>query len=169
MPAAEGREPSMAFDMFLLLDTIPGESVDRMFKGQTELHAITSGLHNPVMVGSGISDAKPRADQLVVTKWVDSTSPLLAKALLTGGKLATGRISFRKAGDTPDGLVFLTMDLRPVFVNNIQSVTSGTDDRPVEQVTLAFGEITWTYTRQKPDGTTSQTRYGWSFVNNSPI
>jgi type VI secretion system secreted protein Hcp len=158
----------MAYDIFLRLDTIPGESMDTTFRGQIELSSITSGLHHPAMVGSSSpSDAKPSADQVVVTKLVDSASVPLAKAVLTGARLANGRISFRRAGETR--LVFLTMDVKYVVINDIQWVSSIGDELPGEQVTLAFGEIMWTYTRQNQDGTTSQTRYGWSFITNSPI
>ncbi len=157
----------MALDIFLRLDTITGESVDRVFRGQTALHSVTSGLHAPVEVGTsaGAGTGRAMADRLVVTKWADSTSPLLAKALTTGTELATGRVSFR---NPVDGLVFLTMDLNHVFVSDIQSGTSPGDDRPGEQVTLAFGEIRSTYTRKNPDGTTSQTTWFWSFITNSP-
>jgi type VI secretion system secreted protein Hcp len=170
MAAAKGRELSMAMDIFLRLDTIPGESRDFMFKGQIDVLKVSSGLQAPVQLDtSGLSiDGRAAADRLVVAKWVDVASVPLAKALVTGGRLAAGRITFRKAGETP--LVFLTLDLRPVLVADISSETSGGEDRPLEQVTLAFGEVQWTYTRQNPDGSTSPpTKFAWSFINNSSV
>lgn len=72
--------------------------------------------------GGSVSDGKATADRLVVTKPVDSTSVLLAKALVTGVQLPTGRVSSRNPAT---GLVFLTVDLAHVWVTDIQSVTSG--------------------------------------------
>jgi type VI secretion system secreted protein Hcp len=157
----------MAFDCFLRLDQIPGESIDQTFKGQIHIRSITSGMHSPVQLGGPPLDldAKASADRLVVTKWVDSASLLLAEALVTKKQLTSGLVSFRR----PDGLVYLTIDLRPVFVTDIESVASHGDELVAEQVTLAFADIIWTYTRRKADGSTSQTRYGWSFINNTRL
>jgi type VI secretion system secreted protein Hcp len=170
MPGAEGGELSMAIDMFLRLDTIPGESRDSMFKGQIDVLQVSSGLQAPVRLSaSGLSiDGMAAPDRLVVAKWVDAASVPLAKALVTGGRLAFGRITFRKAGEMP--VVFLTLDVKPVLVADISSETSGGEDRPMEQVTLAFGDIQWTYTRQNPDGSTSPpTKFAWSFTHNSSV
>jgi type VI secretion system secreted protein Hcp len=156
----------MAVDIFLRLDTIPGESIDRVFRGQIPLRSVASGLHTPVQLsGPEAGAGKAGPDRLVVTKWVDSSSVLLAKALTTGAELATGRISFRNPADL---LVFLTMDFNHVFVSDIQSEISPGDERPGDQVTLTFGEIAWTYARKNPDGSTSQTQWFWSFITNSP-
>jgi type VI secretion system secreted protein Hcp len=169
MAAAKGGS-CMAIDMFLRLDTIAGESRDSTFKGQIDVLQVSSGLQAPVQFSSGsLSTAgMAAADRLVVAKWVDVASVPLAKALLTGGRLANGRITFRRSGTMP--VVFLTLDVRPVLVADISSETSGGEDRSVEKVTLAFGEIQWTYTRQNPDGSTSPPiKFAWSFIENSPV
>jgi type VI secretion system secreted protein Hcp len=166
MAAAEGREPSMALDAFLRLDQIPGESIDRTFRDQIHIRSIAFGMHSPVQLGGPLDlDAKASADRLVVTKWVDSASLLLAEALVTKKQLPSGRVSFRM----PDGLVYLTIDLKTVFVADIESVASPDDELMSEQVTLAFADILWTYTRRKADGSISRTGFGWSFLHNSRL
>ncbi len=156
----------MALDAFLRLDQIPGESIDRTFRDQIHIQSIALGMHSPVQLGGPLDlDAKASADRLVVTKWVDSASLLLAEALVTKKQLPSGRVSFRM----PDGLVYLTIDLKTVFVADIESVASPDDDLMSEQVTLAFADILWTYTRRKADGSISRTGFGWSFLNNSRL
>jgi type VI protein secretion system component Hcp len=156
----------MPVDIFLALDTMTGESADPQFKGQMQLESITSGLHRRVELAAGASGPvarteKPTAPDLVITKRVDSTSVKLAKALLTKTTWSRGRVNFR---DGNTGLVFLTMDLKGVLVSDIQSVASGTDDRPNEQVTLRFMAINWIYTRKNPDGTKSEITFAWDFA-----
>jgi type VI secretion system Hcp family effector len=148
-------------DIFLHLDTIDGEVVIPQFKGQIEVASVSSGLYIPARTGSLVSEVIPAAHRPVITKPMDSASVKLAQALLTGTPLANGVISF---WDPARALVYLTINLDYVYVSDIESVTSGTDDLPHEQVTLAVARIRWTYTRKNPDGTTSKTTFGWDFT-----
>jgi type VI secretion system secreted protein Hcp len=157
----------MALDAFLRLDQIPGESIDPKFQGQIHIRSMAFGMHSPVQLGGPLDlDAKASADRLVVTKWVDSASLLLAEALVTKKQVTSGRVSFRSP---VDGLVYLTIDLKTVFVADIESVASLDDELVSEQVTLAFADIIWTYTRRKADGSISRTGFGWSFLHNSRL
>jgi type VI secretion system secreted protein Hcp len=165
--AAEGSR-LVPTDIFLHLDTIAGESLDQQFKGQVMLASFTSGVHLPVQIGPAepSSLGSPTATELVITKQVDSASVRLAQALLTKASLSNGVISCR---NPMNGLVFLTVNLPYVWVSDIQSAIVGAEDFPHEQVTLAFTRIIWTYVRKNPDGSTSQIKYGWDFVTESPI
>jgi type VI protein secretion system component Hcp len=159
----------MPVDISLALDTIAGESTDPQFKGQIELTSVTSGLHRSVDFSSAtgaVATHELTAPELVITRRVDSTSVRLAKALLTKTILSKGRVSFRNPNT---GLVFLTMDLKSVSVRDIQSVASGPDGRPNEQVTLGFTAVNWIYTRKNPDGTKSEITFAWDFVSDSPV
>ena len=150
-------------DIFLHLDAIDGEAVIPQFKGQIEVASVSSGVYMPTPTGSGsfLSEVIPAAHRPVITKPMDSASVKLAQALLTGTPLANGVISF---WDPARALVYLTINLEYVYVSDIESVASGTNDRPHEQVTLAVARIRWTYTRKNPDGTTSKTAFGWDFT-----
>jgi type VI protein secretion system component Hcp len=155
-------------DIFLRLDTIGGEVVAPQFKGQIEVASVSAGVYIPPMSGSSLAGSAvyPAAHQPVITKPVDSASVNLMQAFLTGTRLTNGVISF---WDPVSALVYLTIKLDYLYVSGIESVISGTDDRPHEKVTLAVPRIYWTYLRKNPDGTTSKTAFGWDFTLARPI
>jgi type VI protein secretion system component Hcp len=137
-------------DMFLTLPGIKGESKDPAFAGTMELAWANWGMNLP-----GSSDGRlgpSQADEIVVSKPVDSTSPLLLKAL-NSPPMTNGRISFRQPGPDPTtSPVFLIIDLVDVVVRRVVVQSTREDYRPIEEVSLEFREATWTYRRRNADG-----------------
>jgi type VI secretion system secreted protein Hcp len=143
----------MAFDIFLSLAGIKGESRDSAFQGTTELQSINWGFSLSGSISQGFG--KPDSDEIVVSKFVDSTSPLLIKALNSAAPIGTGKISFRKAGSAATSNIFLVVDLVDVVVRRVTVQSMGGDELPSEQVSLEFREGTWTYRVQNADGSYS--------------
>ena len=143
----------MASDIFLNLAGIKGESRDSAFLGTTELHSVNWGFSLSGSISQGFG--KPDSDEIVVSKYVDSTSPLLMKALDSAAPIGTGKISFRKAGAIATPNVFLVVDLVDVVVRRVTAQSMGADELPSEQVSLDFRQGTWTYRRQNADGSYS--------------
>jgi type VI secretion system secreted protein Hcp len=135
----------MAFDAFLRLDNIPGESLDSVHKGEIEIASLTYGG-----MQSGTEMGKFRLDDITVTKPVDVASVRLLKASATGIPVATGRIVVRKAGATP--LEFLQIDLTNVLVRQVTTRGTPGDEIPMEDVTLSPERITLSYRPQLSDG-----------------
>jgi type VI secretion system secreted protein Hcp len=162
----------MAFDSFLKLDTITGESTDSNFAGCMEIFSFSLGAANPVTISSsagGAGGGKASLSGFNFMKKTDSASPALYQACVTGAHLATGTVSLRKAGGT--ALVYLTYGFKVIFVDSIQwSGSQGGDDTPMESVSLAFGTLTVDYQPQdstgKPKG--GAVHGGWNVQTNQP-
>jgi type VI secretion system secreted protein Hcp len=139
-------------DIFLTLAGIKGETTDATFRGATELYSVNWGSDLPEISPGKFGPAQ--LDQIVVSKAVDSTSPLLLQALNGATPITSGRISFRKPGELK-AAAFLVIDLVDVVVRRIVAESSGPEGRPSEQVSLEFRGATWTYSRQNADGSYS--------------
>lgn len=162
----------MAFDTFLNLDGIKGESQDSSYKGWIEIFSFSMGVANPATIGSatgGAGAGKASLSSINLMKKSDTSSPLLFQACCTGKHFQTAQMTFRKAGGK--ALVYLQYDLNEVFVESIQwSGSSGGDDSPQESVSLAYGAINVTYTPQKVDGTPdSAVIAGWDVKANTKM
>jgi len=162
----------MAFDAFLKLDTITGESTDSKFAGSMEIFSFSLGAMNPVTIGSaagGGGGGKASLASLSFTKKTDMASPVLYQTCVTGGHLATGTVTLRKAGGT--ALVYLTYGLQVVYVDSIHwSGSQGGDDTPTESVSLTFGALTVDYQPQDNTGAPKggAVHGGWNVQTNLP-
>lgn len=140
----------MATSNFLKLDGIDGESTDRHHRGEVELLSWSWGVTNDTAGGSGggsgVGRATPQA--LVFVHRYDKASPPLARLAVTGRHLRSAVLSARRSGAGQRD--FLVVTLKDVLVTAVQMADSG--DGPVEQVSLRFGEIGFSYTPQTPRG-----------------
>lgn len=96
----------------------------------------------------------PRANVTVsdvaVTKTLDKASPSLSKACADGKSLAKVEIQFC-TGACKDKQKYLEYTLTNVIVTSYSiSGTSQDDTVPVEQVTMNYAEIEWTYSSLDP-------------------
>jgi type VI secretion system secreted protein Hcp len=162
----------MAFDAYLKLDTITGESTSTGFTGCMEIFNFSLGAANPVTIGSasgGAGGGKAILQPFSFTKKTDSASPNLYQACVTGAHLATGSVQLRKAGGT--ALVYLTYGFKVIFIESISwSGSSGGDDSPTEHVSAAFGTLTIDYQAQDSTGKPSggAIHGGWNVQTNQP-
>jgi type VI secretion system secreted protein Hcp len=144
----------MAFDAFLELDGVDGESTRKGFEGQIELLSFNLGAHNPSTIGAGGGGGagKVSLTPFVLTKVTDKASPTLFQACCTGKHFPKAKVTLHKAGG--DAAVdYLTYEFEKVFVEDLSwSGSSGGDDRPIEQASLAYGKVTVTYTPQTETG-----------------
>jgi type VI secretion system secreted protein Hcp len=161
----------MAFDAYLKLDTITGESTSQGFTGCMEIFNFSLGAANPVTIGSasgGGGGGKATLNSLSFTKKTDKASPVLYQTCVTGAHLATGTVTLRKAGGSP--LVYLTYGLKVVYVDSIQwSGSTGGDDTPTEHVSLTFGTLTVDYQPQDNTGKAlgGAVHGGWNVQTNA--
>lgn len=138
-------------DMFLQLDGINGESQDENFQNAIEVQSFSWGVSNSgsaqYQKGSGVG--KSTVQDLHVTKRIDSSSPSLVQACVTGDHIASGTLSIRKAGGS-NALVYLTYALTNILVSSVSTGSGGADVQ--ESVTLNFQQFKETYTPQSEQG-----------------
>jgi len=142
----------MAVDMFLKIDDIKGESVDKTHKDSIQVLSWSWGLtqsgstHDTPGGGSG----KVNVQDLTFTKYVDTSTPNLIKMCCNGKHFKQGLLTIRKAGEKP--LEYLKIKLVDIVIASVSTGGSGGEDRLTENITLNFGQFEVQYTPQKHDG-----------------
>ncbi|MGH7421958.1 MAG: Hcp family type VI secretion system effector [Gemmatimonadales bacterium] len=145
----------MAFDAFLKIDGVDGESTRKGFEKQMEIQSFSFGASNPSTIGAGGGGGgggKVSVSSFNVMKKSDAASPLLFLTCCQGDHYKTAVVTLNKsAGKAP--IDFIKYEFEEVYVDNIQwSGASGGDDTPMENVSFSFAKVSITYTPQKPDG-----------------
>lgn len=153
-----------AIDMFLKLDGIPGESVDKANVGSVDILAWSEGLSNSgtTHVGGGGGAGKLNVQDISVTKYLDSSSPLLRQYIASGRIIPSAVLTARTSGENPR--VFFKIELKNILISSVSAGGSGGEDRLTENLSLNFAEVKWTYT--KPDG--REVTAGWDIAENIP-
>lgn len=141
----------MAFDTFLFLEGIDGESTAKIENPPLpskafEILSWSFGASNPSTVGSGrggLSAGKVSVSTFNVMKKTENASPQLFLNNCTGQHIAKGSIIMRKAtGKDGKQQTFLQYDFTEVMVDSIQwSGHSGGDDTPMESISFAFATV----------------------------
>jgi type VI secretion system secreted protein Hcp len=158
----------MAVDMFLELEGVKGESVDKTHKGKIDILSWSWGLSNTGTLhhGSGGGAGKASFQDITVTKYVDAASPNLMLYCAGGKHFAKGKIIVRKAGDTP--LEYLTIEFDKVMVAAYQTGGSGGEERISESVTLNFAKVKVEYVTQgEKGGKGTPSAFSWDIAANA--
>ncbi len=134
----------MAFDAFLKIDGIPGESQDDKHKNEIDVLSFHWGISRSGRGRAEVQDFK-------IVKHVDAATPLLFEAVCTGQSIKEATFTARKAGEK--GVDFLKIRFDEVLISSAAPAgTAGGEDLPMEQVTLDFGSVEIEFTKQNPDG-----------------
>ncbi len=143
----------MALDMFIDIDGVPGESIDKVHKGHISLLAWSWGTSQSGTThsGPGGGAGKVNVQDLSFTKYIDSSSHLLLLNCCNGKHIPKATLTIRKAGgDSP--VDYLVLTLEEILVSSVSTGGSGGEDRLTENVSLNFAKFKFEYTKQKADG-----------------
>ena len=179
----------MAFDAFLKLDGIKGESTDHKHKGEIDIMSFSFGMSQigTSHTGSGGGSGKVTFQDLHITKRVDSSSPLLFLNCANGQHIKEANLVVRKAGG--DQMEYMKWKLTDVLVSSYQpagatthsgaaaataggaSVGGYSDEIPLEQISLNYSKIEFSYQPQGADGKPSggPVMAGWDVKANKKV
>lgn len=134
----------MAFDAFLKLDGIKGESTDAKHKDEIDVLSYHWGVTQ--------AGGKPQPDALTFTTRYSTASPALFVKCAAGEHIAEGQLTLRRAGG--DQVDFLKIKLGDILVSGYETggEADGDLDIPLEEIALNFTTIEFEYARQKEDG-----------------
>jgi len=168
----------MAVDLFLKLDGIPGESVDREHKGEIVLESFSWGETNAsshVAAGSGAGAGKVSMQDFHFTARVSVATPKLMLFCANGQHIKTGVMTVRKAGEQSPGaetggqFEFLFYKFQNVIITSVQEA-GDTSDRPLDAVSFAFQKINVEYKEQTAAGGIGTTvDFAWDLTANKKI
>ena len=142
----------MAVDMFLKLEGVPGESIDKTHAGEIEVQSCSLGgsQGSGMASGTGGGTGKVNLQDVHFSKSLDTASLVLFQKMCNGKHIPSALITFRKAGEKP--LEYLKIKLTDIIVTNVSWGGSGGGDSTSEQLSLAFTKIECEYFAQKADG-----------------
>jgi type VI secretion system secreted protein Hcp len=159
----------MAFDAFLRLDGITGESQKEHHKGQIDLMSFSWAASNGTAVGTGtgVSTGKVQVSDFSIMKATDSSSPVLYQTCCGGSVIPTGNVYLRRQVQG-NATIYLEYSFTNVFVTSINwSGSGGGGDSPSESVTFCFEVGTVDYAPQNDDGTLGNFIHGgWDVGQN---
>lgn len=147
----------MAFDAFLKIDGIAGDSTDATHKGEIQVLGFQEGLSNPGARGSatgGAGAGKVTFQDFQFTAPVNSATPKLLLACASGQHINGAILTVRKAGGKgPGGGVdFLKYTLTDVFVSSVTTGGASGDEAIHEQFSLAFAKLQVSFQPENPTG-----------------
>jgi len=151
------NEPSarpMAYDMFLKIEGVPGESTDKDHRDWIEIlsysHGVTMSVE-PGVVGGGRTTARSEHRDFSVVKEMDKASPKLALHCCKGDRLTNIKLELCRTDGGREK--YMEYERRDVIVTAVrpQGDPASGGDRPTEEVTLNYGKIAWTYTEFDPN------------------
>jgi type VI secretion system secreted protein Hcp len=134
----------MAFDAFLKIEGIEGDSTDKDHKGEIEILSFSWGETNasPSNRGGGGGAGKVSMQDFHFTMQVSKASPNLMLACATGRHFQEATLTARKAGQRQQE--FLKIKLSDVLVSSYQT-DGNTNDKeaplPTDQISLNFVKI----------------------------
>ena len=145
----------MAFDAFLKVDGIDGETTRKGYEKCIAVQSFSWGGANASTIGvtGGGGGGKGTLSSLNIMKKADATSPKFFQKCMEGEHIPKASLTLLKSGGK-ESVDFIKYELETVYVDAFQNTGSeGGDDTPTEAVSMSFGKCTSTYTPQKADGT----------------
>jgi type VI secretion system secreted protein Hcp len=140
----------MAYDAFLKIGTIPGETTDDKYKDHIEIlsysHALTQPTSGSVNTAGSRTAERVDHSNFTITKPIDKASPKLALACCNGEHISDVTLFLCRAGK--DKQKYMEYKMSDVVVSSVAPKKDpGTNgDLPLEEVSFAYGKIEWTYT-----------------------
>jgi len=139
---------SAAYEFYMQIQGIPGESTEKNHVGWIEVLSIAqpSSQQLPMVVGQGTMPTPPRptgtagAGQVTIMKALDKSSPQIFQSCAGGKQMGSVRIEqFR------DRMPFMAYDLKNVLITRyVLSRPSG--KLPMEEISFNYASIEWVYT-----------------------
>jgi len=138
----------MAFDAFLKLDGIEGDSTDDGHKNWIEILSYNHGLSQAIggsRSGGGAGTAG-RCDHqdFSIAKELDKATPALNLHCCNGKHIPKVTVELCRSGE--DKNLFMKYLLSDVVISSITPGGSQGGDMPLEDVSLNYGKIEWEYT-----------------------
>ena len=162
----------MAFDAFLKIDGVPGESTASKHKDWIEILSYSTGVSQ---LGSGSASSggarsaeRANLQDFSIVKTLDKASPKLNLFCCNGTHIKEVVVTLHRA--TGDKQKYMEYKMSDVIVSSVRPGGSakGGEALPLEEVSFNYGKIEWIYTETdhqtgKPKG---DVKGHWDLVTN---
>jgi type VI secretion system secreted protein Hcp len=160
----------MAFDVFVKIDGIPGESTDDKHKDWIEVLSFSHGINQPASAthssAGGATAERCNHQDFTISKLLDKASPLLYQNCSSGKHVKDVCVEFCRAGG--DKMKYMDVKMEEVIISAVSPSGSSGEGFPSESVSFNYGKIKWVYTQQKraDGGGGGNVPGGWDLVKN---
>jgi type VI secretion system secreted protein Hcp len=165
----------MAFDAYLKLDGVEGQADDAKHEKWIQLlsysHSIvneTTGMHS---AGGAHMGGRCQHNDIVLTKQIDGTSPMLMLACCQGKSHPTATIELvRSGGSGVDAIPYQKIELTDVVVKAVCPMGADGSSFPTENVSVTYATIKWTVTKTSKEGKPAgEIVSGWDLKKNTKL
>jgi type VI secretion system secreted protein Hcp len=139
-------------DIYMQIAEIPGDATARGHEDWIELNSVSDSIVLPVSdaaAGSTRTRSVPQLSDVNASKLLDRTSPKLREALARGTIYPTVTIDITSVCEGEEVVLF-QYELENVLVTSISFNASSGGDVPVEDLSLNYTKVQWTYHRYGP-------------------
>lgn len=165
----------MAFDAFLKIDGVDGESSDDGHKNWIEILSFHHGVSQPASgsrsSGGAASSERANHQDFSVVKAVDKSSPLLFLHCCNGKHVKEVKLELCRAADKKTK--YLEYKLSDVIVSSVRpgGSSQGSETLPLEEITFNYGkiEVLYTATDQKTGAAGGNVKAGWDCNANKAV
>jgi len=163
-----------AFNCFLRVDGVPGESTDDRHEDWIDVLAFSHGVSMPA--GSASSGGQPSTERcehkvFTVVKLLDKASPKLSLLSCNGQHISEVVIELWTTSGDGEKQEFMEYKLEDVIITAVNQFTAGAmlTPRPTEEVSFNYGKIEWKYTETDPETgqPTGTVETHWNVTTNS--
>jgi type VI secretion system secreted protein Hcp len=161
----------MAFDAFLYISSIEGESKDDRHKGWIEILQYGLGKRQRISKApsrfGGACTGKADFLNLVIKKEIDASTPLLSLACAEGRHIDNVKLEICRAGG--DKMSFMQYWFRNCIIRLVS--TLGNTYQNLDLVCMDYGTVQWDYTQQSciTGGQMGYIVAGWDLQTNSKV
>ena len=164
----------MAFDAFLKIDGIPGESTDSKHKDEIEVLSWSWGLaqSGSAASGGGGGAGKVTFQDFHFVNRLQKSSPKLFLACASGQHFKSAILTVRKAGGEGQQQDYYKVTLDEIIVSSFNQTGEPDGDQsvPLEQVSINFSKITVEYKPQNEKGSLGDSVVAkWDVGKNKPF
>lgn len=158
----------MAFDAFIKIDGISGESLDDQHKDWIEITGYNFGVQQSISAtassSGGATSGRTTLSKFSFTKHLDRSSCKLIESSCAGTHFKTVTLALHRAGG--EKLKYLEIILEEVIISDYSH--SAHEGLPIEVVQLDYGRIKTIYTLQsRIDGSgAGNVAGGWDRIEN---
>lgn len=159
----------MAFDVFLKVDGVDGESADAKHKGTIDVLSFGFGVVQSAPAGGGRAGAgKASFQDLHVVFRTEKASPRLFVGCAAGEHFKNAVLTARRAGKGQ--VEFLKLTLSDVVVTSYRAAGAAAEDGPHDEVTLGYAKIEIEYRPVTAKGAPgSPVKGGWDLKANKKL
>jgi type VI secretion system secreted protein Hcp len=166
----------MAFDAYLKIPTIDGESTTKGYEKYIELmeykHVVAQHSGGSMSQSGGLSGGRVDHGNFVVKHAMDMATPKLYLSCCKGEHIPNITIDLLRSTGEGKGTRFMQYKMTDVIISGVTNVgtTKGLEALPLEEIQFAYGKIEWTFTPVGADGKKKgDVKTGWSVIQNAAV